>query len=73
MFVDIEVLFCLVYGVVGLLKAEVNVDLILEVFYLILYLWFYSFLRGNSAKIFARQNRVTSLTDLRISYSLFSF
>ena len=66
-------LFCLVYGVVGLLKAEVNVDLILEVFYLILYLWFYSFLRGNSAKIFARQSRATSLMDLRISYFLFSF
>ena len=66
-------LFCLVHGVVGLLKAEVNVDLILEVFYLILYLWFYSFLRGNSAKIFACQNRALSLTDLRISSFLFSF
>ena len=40
MFVDIEVLFCFVHGVVGLLKEEVDVHISLEVFYLILYNWF---------------------------------
>jgi len=40
MFVDIAVLFYFIHGVVGLLKEEVGVNLVLEVFYPILYKWF---------------------------------
>ena len=36
MFEAIEVLFCFVHGVVGLLKEAVDVNTFLEVFYLIL-------------------------------------